>query len=320
LTGTNPYCRELEMAARLHRMAEVRRYFDSWNARDPTGVLAAFAPGGTYTDPTGTTPLSGSALEEHVRALFFAFPDLSFEVTSARVVDSGLGGPGVVVPWLMRGTHTGPLARYFPLSSYSVLPPSGGSLALPGVDLIGVKDGKIAAVERHFDRQTMAEQLGFQVIVQPETDGMWQLGFAARATGGSTAMPGAISLTWADVRSAEEAEQIDEIGGQFGTELTEAPGFISVVTGGIGRRVFTIAAWEDEQAIRSALRNKLHAGGVKLFYTKDFLGSFGSGIFTAHRIGPVLIRCTSCVRVMEWEKTDGICKCGQPLPGPLQRW
>jgi hypothetical protein len=44
------------MAARLHRMAELRRYFDSWNARDPTGVLAAFALGGTYSDPTGTTP------------------------------------------------------------------------------------------------------------------------------------------------------------------------------------------------------------------------------------------------------------------------
>ena len=86
------------MAARLHRMAEVRRYFDSWNARDPAGVLAAFAPGGTYTDPTGTSPLSGPALEEHVRALFLAFPDLSFEATSAQVVGGDRNGPDVVVP------------------------------------------------------------------------------------------------------------------------------------------------------------------------------------------------------------------------------
>jgi hypothetical protein len=55
-----------------------------------------------------------------VRALFLAFPDLSFEATSAQAVDSGRNGPDVAVPWLMRGTHTGPLARYFPLSSYSV--------------------------------------------------------------------------------------------------------------------------------------------------------------------------------------------------------
>ncbi|SRR5216683_1322988 len=309
------------MAGSLHSMTEVRRYFDAWNARDPTGVLGDFARGGTYTDPSVTRPaLSGSALEEHARALFVAFPDLSFEVATAWAMDGGLNGPDVVVRWLMRGTHTGPLEGYISSSSYSVLPPSGGSLALPGLDLFTVEAGKIAAVERYFDRQTMAEQLGLQVIVQPDSDGMWQNGFAARATRGSTAVPGAISLTWADVRSAEESELIDEIGGQFGTELTEAPGFISVVTGGIGSRLFTIAAWEDEQAIRIALRNKVHTAGVKRFYSEDFLGSFGSGVFTAHRVGPVLVRCTSCARVMEWEKTDGNCNCGQPLPGPLQRW
>jgi steroid delta-isomerase-like uncharacterized protein len=311
------------MAVPLHRMTEVTRYFDAWNARDLTGVLAAFTHGGTYTDPTVTSPpLSGSALEEHAQALFVAFPDLSFEVATAQAMDGGLNGPEVVVRWLMRGTHAGPLEGYFPASSYSVLPASGGSLALPGVDVLTVEDGKIAAVERYFDRKTMAEQLGFQVIVQPDTDGMWQLGFAARATGGSTAVPGAISLTWTDVRSTEEAGQIGEIGGQFGAELTDALGFISVVTGGIGSRLFTIAAWEDEHAIRSALRNGVHAGGVKRFYTEDFLGSFGSGIFTLHRVGPVWVRCTSCGRLNECERADGNgdCNCGHPLPGPLQRW
>jgi hypothetical protein len=102
------------------------------------------------------------------------------------------------------------------------LPPLGGSLALPGVDLVTVENGKIVAVERHFDRQTMAEQLGFQVIVQPGSDGIWQLGYSWRATAGSTAEPGAISLTWTDVRSREEAEQLEAIGGLFGAELTQA--------------------------------------------------------------------------------------------------
>src|SRR5215469_4188598 len=309
------------MGAPSGQMAGVQRYCDSWNASDPAGVLVAFAPGGTFTDPTVTgPPLSGPTLEEHARALFLAFPDLSFEVATGGAMNSGMDDRDVVVRWLMRGTHSGPLEGYFPSSGYSVLPPSGGALALPGVDLLTVTDGQIVAVERLFDRQAVAEQLGFQVIVQPDTDGMWQNGFAARATGGSTAVPGAISLTWADVRSSEEAGLIDEIGGQFGTELTEAPGFISVVTGGIGSRLFTIAAWEDEQAIRTALRNKLHAAGVKRFYTKDFLGSFGSGIFTAHRVSPVFLRWTLCARLLEQEKTDGNCSCGEPLPRPLQRW
>jgi hypothetical protein len=206
------------------------------------------------------------------------------------------------------------------LGGFTGCQPLGGSLALPGVDLVTVESGKIVAVERHFDRQTMAEQLGFQVIVQPGSDGIWQLGYSWRATAGSTAEPGAISLTWTEARSQEEAEQLEEIGGLFGAELTEAPGFISVVTGGIGSRLFTIAAWEKEEDIRSALRNRLHTDGVKRFHSEDFLGSFGSGIFTAHRLSPVWVRCTSCAKVATQGQTDGNCTCGKPLTGRPQHW
>jgi steroid delta-isomerase-like uncharacterized protein len=299
------------MVAPLERLSEVERFFSSWNARDPARLVASFAQGGTYTDPTvAGPPLSGLALEEHARALFVAFPDLRLDVQTAHANDGDLQGP-CVARWVMRGTHAGRLLG---------LPPLGGSLALPGVDLITIRNDKIVTVERHFDQRTMVEQLGFEVIVQPGSDGVWQLGYAWRATGGSTAEPGAISLTWTDVRSREEADELEAVGGLFGAELTEAPGFISVVTGGIGNRLFTIAAWENEQAIRSALRNKLHTDGVKRFHTEDFLGSFGSGIYTAHRLAPVRVRCTSCARVMEREQTDGNCTCGQPLPGPPQRW
>jgi steroid delta-isomerase-like uncharacterized protein len=140
------------MTTPLQRLAEVGRYFDSWNARDPASLLAAFARGGTYTDPTVTSsPLSGSALPEHVRALFSAFPDLNLHIVSAQASNGDLNGHSVVARWLMRGTHAGRLHG---------LPPPGGTLALPGVDLVTVQNGKIVAVERHFDRQTMAEHLG----------------------------------------------------------------------------------------------------------------------------------------------------------------
>jgi SnoaL-like polyketide cyclase len=104
---------------------------------------------GTYTDPTvPNTPLSGSALEEHVRVVF-SVPG-SENAPSQR---SGQRSRPQRPQWwgrcLMRGTHAGRLHG---------LPPLGGSLAHPGVDLITVENGKIVAVERHFDRQTMADQ------------------------------------------------------------------------------------------------------------------------------------------------------------------
>jgi hypothetical protein len=51
-------------------------YFDAWNARDPDAVAAAFAEGGTYTDPTVSGPaLTGTAIAGHARALLATFPD-----------------------------------------------------------------------------------------------------------------------------------------------------------------------------------------------------------------------------------------------------
>jgi steroid delta-isomerase-like uncharacterized protein len=141
-------------------LMQIEPYFKAWNAHDPEAVAAAFVEGGTYTDPAVAGPLSGPALAEHAQALFAGFPDLNFEVLSAQPVDGGASGGTVVARWLMRGTNTGPLRG---------LPPSGRSVALPGVDLITVVDGKIGSVEGYFDRQTMAEQLGLQVLIQTIT-------------------------------------------------------------------------------------------------------------------------------------------------------
>ena len=48
-------------------------YFDAWNQRDPAAIIATFAEGGTYSDPT-VPALTGSALATHAGGLFAAFP------------------------------------------------------------------------------------------------------------------------------------------------------------------------------------------------------------------------------------------------------
>ncbi len=59
-----------------------QHYFDAWNRRDPAAIIATFAEGGTYSDPT-VPALTGSALATHTSGLFAAFPDLSFEIVNA---------------------------------------------------------------------------------------------------------------------------------------------------------------------------------------------------------------------------------------------
>ena len=53
------------------------RYFDAWNARDPEGVAACFAPGGTYTDPTtlsqrlvAATPIGADCIEATQQCIY----------------------------------------------------------------------------------------------------------------------------------------------------------------------------------------------------------------------------------------------------------
>ncbi|HZQ41986.1 MAG TPA: nuclear transport factor 2 family protein [Acidobacteriaceae bacterium] len=58
-------------------------YADAWNRHDADGIVATFADGGTYCDPTTPGPLTGAAIGEYASGLWSAFPDLSFQLTSA---------------------------------------------------------------------------------------------------------------------------------------------------------------------------------------------------------------------------------------------
>lgn len=281
--------------------SQVEPYFRAWNTHDPEGVAAALADGGTYTDPTVTgSPLTGAQIAEHARALFTAFPDLTFEVLSAQHADGTQ-----VARWLMRGTNTGPLRGQFP---------TGRCLALPGVDVITVTGGKIGSVQGYFDRQTLAEQLGLQVIVQPHAIGPFQFGYAVRAAGDSQKVPGAVGLTWLDARSEEEVQQVRDLTAQIVAELTNTPGFIGWLGVVIAGRMYTITTWETEDAVRTVMRTSAHQQAVKRFFAEDFTASGTTSVWIPQHINAIRARCTSCGRMSDLAENDGICDCGQPLP------
>ncbi len=66
----------------MNTLDVARKYFEAWNSRDPSAIVATFAEGGTYTDPASGGALTGQALAEYTGGLFSAFPDLSFDVVS----------------------------------------------------------------------------------------------------------------------------------------------------------------------------------------------------------------------------------------------
>src|SRR5258708_6074880 len=102
-------------------------------------------------------------------------------------------------------------------------PPAGRPAAVRGVKVFAVEAGKIPSAEGYFDRQGLAEQLGFQMRPLPPVAGPFQFGYAVRASAGSSEVPGAFSLTWIDARSEAEAEEIKLTAAVVAAELAQQP-------------------------------------------------------------------------------------------------
>jgi steroid delta-isomerase-like uncharacterized protein len=127
------------------RVAQV--YFEAWNRRDPGKIVASFAEGGTYLDPTSGGMLVGKAIGQYAGALFEAFPDLSFELVTAGPIGENM----VAAQWVMRGANTASLFGG---------PATGKKVVLPGADFITVEGDKIRSVRGYFDRKEFGDQLG----------------------------------------------------------------------------------------------------------------------------------------------------------------
>jgi steroid delta-isomerase-like uncharacterized protein len=283
----------------------VQRYFDAWNRRDTEGIVATFAEGGTYTDPSTQGPLAGDAIGAFANGLWTAFPDLSFDIVSVAQNDSGL----VSAEWLMKGTNTGPMLG---------LPPTGATLALPGSDFVRVEGGKIRSVQGYFDSGALPLALGLDVIVQPKAIGPFTFGTATRASSGSKAAPGAFSITCVESRTEEEKTEVRDSARKIATELLNVPGFISFVGATCGSRQMTITAWESPEAIAVAMKAGEHRAAVSRFFTPELTRGGTTGVWAPLRLNTRWIRCEACSKMGDSEKLT--CGCGARLPEPISYW
>jgi len=279
-------------------LAVAQRYFDAWNRHAPDEILATFAEGGTYADPATDGDLTGPAIAGYAAGLISAFPDLSFKVVNAMPAGDG---EGVAAEWRMRGTHRGPLQR---------LPPTGARVDLKGADFLAIEGEKIRSVRGYFDQQEFLRQLGLQVAVQPPPMGPVSFGTAVYTQPGNLARPGALSLTAITARSEEEVQQIGALSQKITEETLAMPGFISSLLAVVGRRMFTVTAWEDAEAPRRLLQQGTHRDAMRLFFGPDL--SEGGPV----RQNAMWVRCTACGRMVDVDRHAGACTCGAQLPEP----
>ena len=291
----------------MNAVEVARKYFDAWNNRDPSAIVATFTEGGTYMDPASGGTLTGQALAEYTGGLFLAFPDLIFDIVSVGPDNDGT----VAAQWVMKGTNTGPFGGG---------PPTGQSVALPGADFITIEGDKIRSVQGYFDQKTFVEQLGLQTIVQPYSIGPVSFGDSVYLQLGKLTRPGAFSLTSISVRSEEEAQEVRGYSRRILQELAQMPGFISALLARNGNRMLTTTAWENADAPSQVLQGGAHKEAMDRIFSTDFSAGFMTSVWVPDRINAMWVRCTTCGQMSDYDQDQGQCRCGQPLPEPPPYW
>lgn len=127
--------------------AAARRYFDAVARHDLDGAVACWAPGGVDR----LVPVGELVVPDGWRAYFTellaAMPDLEYEV-----LDVLEEGDRAAVRWRLRGTFDG--------APFQGIRPTGGTVAVEGVDVVRVEGGLIHRNDSFWDDSEVARQLG----------------------------------------------------------------------------------------------------------------------------------------------------------------
>lgn len=139
-------------------------------------------------------------------------------------------------------------------------------------------------------------------------------GYSTRIASGSPNPPGCIALTWIAGANEAERDRIRAHAKQNVADFLEEPGFISIVTGFIGLRGFTVTAWESEDAMRAALAGH-HAEAMRELFADDFVASVWTSVWTPTRLNRIWVRCTACASLENVGDDHRACSsCGAELP------
>ncbi|MGH2618564.1 MAG: ester cyclase [Thermomicrobiales bacterium] len=129
--------------AEAHK-ALVRRFVDEfWSRGNLDAADALMARDAVIHEPVAGTPEDLKAVATAMRA---AFPDWHSTVEEMIVE-----GDRLVERWTGRGTHQG---------EFQGIPPTGKTVAVPGVVFYRIAGGKIVEFRGHFDRLSLLEQIG----------------------------------------------------------------------------------------------------------------------------------------------------------------
>jgi quinol monooxygenase YgiN len=152
------------------------------------------------------------------------------------------------------------------------------------------------------------------------SSGRASYGYAMRVASDNRRPPGVIALTWILGKDSAERERIRAHSRENVRDFLDEPGFISIVTGFIGLRGFTVTAWEDEAALHRAL-GRHHAVAMRELFGEDFVAAVWTSVWTPTRVNRLWVRCTACGALEDATADPTACgRCGAALPERPAFW
>lgn len=133
-------------------MTILRRAFECWNERDFSAIAELF-PDCIYHSPA-TGELRGEAYRSFFASLLNAFPD-----GRLTVLDQVAEDDKAVARWSFIGTHKAPLMG---------IAPTGKRVAMTGISITRIVNGKIVEAWEEWDSLGMMQQLGIVPTVKLE--------------------------------------------------------------------------------------------------------------------------------------------------------
>jgi steroid delta-isomerase-like uncharacterized protein len=132
----------------MNAVEVVQNNFNNWNRHDAEAIVAAFAEGGTYSNPNQAQPFTGQAIGDFAKFVWTIFPDFSLDLISIGETGRGL----VALQWVYQGTNTGA----FPDGT----PATGRRVTCPGASFVQVEGDKIRSERVYLDLLGEQKQLG----------------------------------------------------------------------------------------------------------------------------------------------------------------
>jgi steroid delta-isomerase-like uncharacterized protein len=127
-------------------------YLAAWNGRDASAMAPFVTDDIEWHDPALPTPARGPAeVQQFMETSWRAFPDLRFSEPDPPHLS--INGELVAWAWRMEGTMRGPLDP-------PGFAPTNRRMAVDGVDLWRLRDGRIAHYRAFYDMTDLARQLG----------------------------------------------------------------------------------------------------------------------------------------------------------------